>query len=126
MARIVIVEDQRIIARDVEQRLRRLGHAVCGVAASGQAAIALVADTRPDVVLMDLRLEGAMSGVEAGIEISRRFGTPLIFTTGESWDPATHGLPADKTRYLTKPYHTAELQRAIGSLRPDLPAVARG
>ena len=68
-ARILIVEDEAIVAKSIENRLMRLGYAVPAIAFSGTEAIQKVAETRPDLVLMDIKLQGEMDGVEAAKEI---------------------------------------------------------
>ena len=64
-ARILIVEDEQIIAADLRNKLQRLGHQVIGMAIGGEEAITMADQFQPDLVLMDVQLEGAMSGTEA-------------------------------------------------------------
>jgi CheY-like chemotaxis protein len=64
-ARILIVEDQRVVARDIEEHLTRLGYTVVGVTSSGEEAVPLVENLGPDLVLMDIRLQGPTDGTEA-------------------------------------------------------------
>jgi DNA-binding NarL/FixJ family response regulator len=68
-ARILIVEDERLIAVDLQRRLTRLGYTIVALAASGVEAIQKALALRPDVVLMDIRLQGEMDGVEAAQQI---------------------------------------------------------
>src|SRR5207249_3653676 len=83
-ARLLIVEDEAIVAMDLQQRLEHLGHEVVGTAATGEAAIQRAEEARPDVTLMDIRLKGEMDGIAAAAEIDRRFGTPVVFLTAHS------------------------------------------
>jgi CheY-like chemotaxis protein len=62
--RVVIVEDERIVALHLKQQLQKLGYDVAGVAASGEHALRLINELRPDVVLMDIHIEGAFDGIE--------------------------------------------------------------
>ena len=72
-ANILIVEDEFILASDLGLRLRDLGYAVAGVAATGADALALAERHRPDLVLMDIRLQGPMDGIATALEIRRRW-----------------------------------------------------
>ena len=80
-ARVLIVEDERLIAIDLQRRLTRLGHTVIALAASGQEAIHKALTLRPDVVLMDVRLQGDMDGVEAARGIQASAAIPVVFMT---------------------------------------------
>lgn len=80
-ARILIVEDEQIIAADIRNKLVRMGHEVVGMAIAGSEAITMADELRPDLVLMDLQLEGKMSGTEAAQSIQQRTGAPVIFVT---------------------------------------------
>src|SRR5947208_2812224 len=64
-ARIFIVEDEQIVAADLDAQLRRLGHQVIGIAASGEEAMRLAEQLRPELVLMHVRIQGDMDGTEA-------------------------------------------------------------
>jgi two-component system, cell cycle sensor histidine kinase and response regulator CckA len=112
--RLLIVEDEAIVAMDLQQRLERLGHQVVGTAATGEAAIRRAGETRPDVTLMDIRLKGEMDGVAAAAEIDRRFDTPVVFLTAHS-DTATvqRATGAEPFGYLVKPVDDRELEIAI-------------
>jgi CheY-like chemotaxis protein len=80
-ARILIVEDERLIAIDLQRRLTRLGYSVVALAASGMEAIQKALTLRPDVVLMDIRLQGDMDGVEAAQQIQASAIIPVVFMT---------------------------------------------
>jgi DNA-binding response OmpR family regulator len=80
-ARILIVEDEQIIAADLSNKLTRMGHQVIGMAIDGDDAINLADDMRPDLVLMDVQLEGEMTGTEAARIIQERIGAQVIFIT---------------------------------------------
>ncbi len=80
-ARVLIVEDERLIAIDLQRRLIRLGHTVVGLASSGGEAIQKALALHPDIVLMDIRLQGAMDGVEAAQQIQASEGIPVVFMT---------------------------------------------
>lgn len=79
--RIVVVEDEGLIALDLKNKLTEMGFIVCDLARTGLEAIEKVGIHSPDLVLMDIRLEGDMDGVAAAEQIRNRFGTPVIFLT---------------------------------------------
>lgn len=79
--RIVIVEDEAIVAIDIEERLAAMGYELAGRADSGEQALEVVEQQRPDLILMDIRLQGAMDGIACAEEIRRRFHLPVIFLT---------------------------------------------
>jgi CheY-like chemotaxis protein len=80
-ARILIVEDERIVAIDLQRRLTQLGYTVVALAASGMEAVQKALALRPDVVLMDIRLQGDMDGVEAAQQIQAATAIPVVFMT---------------------------------------------
>jgi CheY-like chemotaxis protein len=113
-ARILIVEDEFLIAWDLEQYLTRLGYAVLGLASSGQDAIAKALALRPDLMLMDIRLPGDMDGIEAAGHIRAQLPTVIVYMIAYADEPtvqrAVAGGPAT---VLRKPFHISKLQRAV-------------
>lgn len=86
--RLIVIEDEMIIAEDLRRTLGRLGYAVEAVFATGERAIASAARIRPDLALVDIRLAGAMDGIETARQLRSRFGIPIVFSTAHS-DEAT-------------------------------------
>ena len=82
--KILIVEDEKIIARDIQSRLEILGYLGTDVVSSGEEAISKSAETRPDLVLMDIKLKGAMDGIEAASHISGQLNIPVVYLTAHS------------------------------------------
>ena len=82
--RLLIVEDEALIAEETADRLTRLGYQVLGIADTGPQAIAMAQQLQPDLVLMDIRLKGAMSGIEAAEQIYQSLQTPVIFASAHS------------------------------------------
>ena len=80
-SKILIVEDEGIVALDLESRLRGMGYIVVGVADSGEEAIQEATETHPDLVLMDIRLKGDVDGIEAAEVIRARLDIPVIYLT---------------------------------------------
>ena len=112
--RILIVEDEGIIAMDIEQRLIGMGYAVVGVAASGDRALALARQHRPDLILMDVMIKGSEDGTQTARRILDEQDVPVVFLTA-------YGDAATLTRakasmpygYLTKPFRPADLRTTI-------------
>jgi DNA-binding NarL/FixJ family response regulator len=77
--RILLVDDDRLNALDLHQRVTQMGHNVLAIAVSGEEALAQAAALRPDVVLMDIRLPGRVDGIQAGTQIWAQFGIPVIY-----------------------------------------------
>jgi PAS domain S-box-containing protein len=112
--RIFIVEDERIVAADLESMLKELGYEVAGMAASGESAVEKVEEAMPDLVLMDIRLEGTMDGIDAAEQISARFNIPVTFLTAYA-DESTLGRAKTTMPYgyILKPFEERELRTAI-------------
>ncbi len=108
--RIYIVEDERIIAIDLQRRLERLGYRVCGSAASGDEALAGIRQHLPDLVLMDIVIQGEMDGIEVAVTIKRELNVPVIFlsayTDAKTLERAKEASPLG---YILKPFKEREL-----------------
>src|SRR6188768_3095540 len=112
--RILIVEDQRLIAADLESTLRKLGYVVVGNVSSGEEAISKSDQVRPELVLMDVRLRGEMDGIRAAEIIRDQFDVPVVFLTAYADEETI--LRAKKTTpygYLVKPFNERELRATI-------------
>jgi len=113
-AAVLVVEDDVLVAKDLERTLRRLGYRVVAVVRSARAALQAVGQTRPDLVLCDIGLKGSLDGIDLASSIRDQFGTPVVFLSGRS-DPATLQRIArsDSLAYLMKPFREPELQASI-------------
>lgn len=113
-ARILIVEDEAIVARDIASSLRELSYHVIAIAASGEEAVAKAASGHPDLILMDIRLNGEMDGIEAARLIHKQQATPVIFLTAHA-DHATltRAKATAPYAYLVKPFSSRELEAAL-------------
>jgi two-component system sensor histidine kinase/response regulator len=113
-ARIMIVEDERIVAMDLAETLRELGYAVAGVATRGEEAIELARQLTPQLILMDVRLAGNLDGIAAAQAIRDERDVPVIYLTAHSDNEtlrrATH---SDAAAYLVKPFKSPELRCVI-------------
>jgi two-component system sensor histidine kinase/response regulator len=111
---VLVVEDEVVVALDLKQQLARLGYTVPAVATTGEEALRLVAETKPDVVLMDIRLAVEMDGLETAVQVRTQFVTPVIFLAAHADkgapDWAKHTQPLG---YLLKPLVEADLKTTI-------------
>lgn len=113
-ARILIVEDERIVAIDLAQTLVGLGYLVVDTVATGENAVDEARRQRPDAILMDIRLAGAMDGVTAAALIRAELGIPVIYLTAHADDNTLQrAKETEPLGYLVKPFRGAELRCAI-------------
>jgi signal transduction histidine kinase len=112
--RILIVEDEALIAIDLEQRLTGLGYAVPGIADSAASAIQEIEDKHPDLLLVDIRIRGPVDGIALAEQVKQRYKLPVIFLTAHA-DPSTlqRAKATEPFGYLVKPVGTASLPSAI-------------
>jgi len=111
---VLIVEDEAIVAADLAGKLGMLGYEVVGATATGEEAIELAYSLKPQIVLMDIRLKGAMDGIEAAEAIGSRFDLPVIYLTAHS-DTATldRAKLSGPFGYILKPFEERELSTTI-------------
>ena len=111
---VLVVEDNQIVARDIQRKLERLGYAVCGTAASGRKAVEKAAATQPDLVLMDIRLRGDIDGVEAASQIRERLGIPVVYLTAYTDEETVRrAKQTEPLGYLVKPFDENVLRTTI-------------
>lgn len=112
--KILIVEDEAIIAMEIKDRLESRGWEVCGTAISGDEAVRLVGTTSPDVVLMDITLKGGRDGFETAREIRKAFGTPVVYITASlSTDILSRIGDGETPNWVSKPFDEKELFAAL-------------
>jgi len=112
--KILIVEDDEHVAKVLEARLESFGHQICGVVRSGPAAVRNAISDAPDLVLMDILLEGDMNGVEAAEMIHNQADIPIVFITCLSDQGLLdRAVKANAYGYILKPYDNAELRYTI-------------
>ncbi|XGV99679.1 MAG: response regulator [Leptolyngbya sp. BL-A-14] len=111
---ILVVEDESIIAADISDCLENLGYSVVAVASSGETAVQLATTVHPDLVLMDIRLQGAMDGIQAAQQIWDRLRIPVIYASGYS-DHSTmeRAKETGPFGYVLKPIEERELYVVI-------------
>lgn len=112
--KILIVEDEAIVAMEIEHRLTMLGYDICDVSSSGEKAIILAEEHKPDLVLMDIKLKGNMNGLIAARIIKEKYNIPSVFVTANSDQNTIKQI--DELlhfEYLFKPIEEDKLKVAI-------------
>ena len=112
--RILVVEDEHIVAMGMRAMLKSLGYIVTGVSSSGEDAVSKAESTLPDLVLMDIMLKGNLDGIEASKEIITRFDIPIIYLTAcsdikvleRAWNTGHFGC-------IVKPFDEMDLKKGI-------------
>lgn len=113
-ARILVVEDEMIVARDIAQQLVALGYQVVGHATRGQEAIDLAGALQPELVLMDIQLAGAMDGIAAAQAIRLQFSLPVVFITAFAADAVlARAKLTEPFGYILKPFSERELRTVL-------------
>lgn len=112
---ILVVEDEPILAKEVQLRLQDAGYQVLGPSPSGEQALTLAETSRPDLALMDVRLKGQMDGIDAAHNLYTRLGVPVVFLTGhDDQDVVGRAMRTGAFGYLVKPVRERELEITIG------------
>ncbi len=112
--RILVVEDERIIALDLRHRLEKFGYEVVGTASRADEAVKMTGSERPDLVLMDIMLSGEEDGVDAATEIKDRFQIPVVFLTAYADEETLERAKiAEPVGYVLKPFKERELYSTI-------------
>ena len=112
--RIYIVEDEALIAMELSDRLTKLGYEISGKAARGEQALEEIPRVHPDIVLMDIRLAGTLTGIETAAQLRWHTNVPIVFLSAFS-DPAvlTEALDTEPFGYLVKPFEERELHATL-------------
>lgn len=112
--RILIVEDERVVALNLQQRLIKLGYEVVGRAASGAQALELAESGKPDIVLMDIHIEGDIDGIDTAAQLLARYRLQVIYLTAYSEDTTLERAKATQPYgYLLKPFSERELHATL-------------
>ena len=111
---ILVIEDEPVVALDLQQSLLELGHSVTGIGASFEEAMQLVAQTQPSMVFMDIHIDGDRDGIETCREIYQRWKLPVIFLTAYADDETVERAAGTRPfGYVMKPFENKELQAVI-------------
>ena len=111
---ILVVEDEAVVAEDLQHRLGELGYDVAGWAASGEDAVQLAEEALPDLVLMDIRICGELDGIDAAHAIRERSDVPVIFVTAfADADTLARAKAVEPFGYIVKPFSDRDLETSI-------------
>ncbi len=112
--KILVVEDERIVAKDIQNTLKNLGYEVVAISSTGEDAIEKAGELRPDVVLMDIVLKGAIDGIEAANKIRTSFKIPIIYLTAyEDGDTLDRAKLTEPLGYILKPFEERDLHTTL-------------
>jgi CheY-like chemotaxis protein len=115
-SKILIVEDDFVVALDLKQRLEDIGHKIVGIEGDGEAAIKKTNKTKPDLILMDITLKGELDGIETAQKIQENNDIPLIYVSGYIDKKTLKRAKITKPlAYITKPFVNSGLLKAIRS-----------
>jgi PAS domain S-box-containing protein len=112
--KILIVEDENIVAKDLQKRLINLGYDIVGLASTGEEALKKAIATSPDLVLMDVRLKGEMSGIEAASTLRFQYGIAIVYLSAYADnDTLKRASKTEPFGYILKPFEERELHTTI-------------
>lgn len=117
-AKVMIVEDEVIAAMATARMLKKLGFDVCGNVTSGEEALLAFDGECPDIIIMDIRLDGELDGIETTRQLKLRRDVPVIFVTAYSDDTTRTRAEATKPlAFINKPLDISQLERILSDLR---------
>lgn len=112
--KILIVEDNAIVALETKERLKRLGYTIAGVIGTGKDAINQVRTASPDLILMDINLKGDMDGITVAEQIAAFCTVPVVYITAYSNEETRNrAMKTNPVAYLVKPFREQELYTSI-------------
>jgi len=121
-ATLLIVEDEELVALDIERIVQAIGIAGSYVANTAEQALTFCASQRPDLVLLDISLAGHYEGVDLARQLQRRWQIPLMFISGHLGDDGLGNITDIHVMgYLVKPFHPVNLREAVAKAVADLP-----
>ncbi|OXC72719.1 Signal transduction histidine kinase [Caballeronia sordidicola] len=113
-ARILVVEDDRVVARDIAQQMTRAGHTIVGITARGEDALTLAAETAPDLVLMDVRLDGQLDGIDTARLLREKCSLPVVFLTAYADEETVRRATVmEPFGYVLKPFDDTQLRTVV-------------
>ena len=120
--RVLVAEDESIIALDIKNTLENWGFNVEATFRTGEELLDFAQKDDPEILIMDISLDGTMDGVEAASKVLEKNKIPVIFMTGETVPDKLSKLKLGVPfTYLKKPFSMAELKRALNNVYPDTP-----
>jgi CheY-like chemotaxis protein len=119
--RVLVAEDERLVARDLERRLRGLGYGVVALVSTGIEAIDQALEHRPDMILMDIRLQGQMDGIEAVASIRKQLNVRIVYMSAYVDEPTQARVHATQPdAFLDKPFSNHSLQQTLLGVLPPV------
>jgi len=111
---VLVVEDESIVSKDIQHSLKKLGYNVAGSASTGEKAIELALEIKPDVVLMDIMLKGDLTGIDAASKIREELNIPVVYLTAYA-DEATLSKAkiSEPYGYIIKPFKEIDIHTSI-------------
>jgi DNA-binding LytR/AlgR family response regulator len=111
---VLVIEDEAIVSKDIQHSLKKLGYNVVGSASTGEKAIELAIELKPDIVLMDIMLKGQMTGIEAAEEIKSRMNVPVIYLTAYADENTlSKAKVTEPYGYIIKPFKEIDIHTSI-------------
>jgi len=112
--KILIIEDELIIAKSLARQLKQLGYEVIGIASNGEKALEIVEASSPDLIFMDVVIAGDMDGIETAKRIQRNRNLPIIYVTAYGDEYTLRRIQeSGNSEYILKPYQKQEIEEAI-------------
>jgi len=113
-ARILIVEDEMIIAANLSLELTSLGYEVTGIIPRGEEALMHIRENQPDILLLDIQLKGEIDGIDVATQMQKDFDIPIIYLTANTDDAYFNRAKETKPHaFISKPFKKRDLQRAL-------------
>lgn len=113
-ANILIVEDESIVAKDIQQTLEKLGYSVIATIPEGEKALAIVKEHTPDLIFMDIMLKGKMTGIDTAAEIHKEISVPIIYLTAYAdKDTLSKAKMTQPHGYIIKPFKEVDIRTAV-------------
>ncbi len=113
-ANIFIVEDESIVAKDIQQTLEKLGYTVVGTASEGEKAVEKIMDLEPDLILMDIMLKGDMTGIDTAAQVKKEINVPIIYLTAYAdRDTLSKAKITQPHGYIIKPFKEVDIRTAV-------------
>lgn len=111
---VLVVEDESIVSKDIQYSLKKLGYNVIGAAPTGEKAVELAEELKPDIILMDIMLKGKITGIEASAQIKEKLNIPVIFLTAYADENTlSKAKVTEPYAYIIKPFKEIDLHTSI-------------
>ena len=113
--KVLVVEDEFIVSLEIQDRLQSMGYSVIGTASKAEEAIKIATDIKPDLILMDIKLQGEVDGIDAARAIKSNYNVPIIFLTAFAENITLERIKKIPPYYgyIIKPFEEEELQQSI-------------